>query len=463
MSTSHELKSSDLRSRIALLIEAGDLTALEPLLAELHGSDVADVVESLSEEDRVTLISILPADLASEALVEMEESEGPAELLATFHPEKQAELVHELEIDDAADLLGDLEPEDQDRVLAELPSEEAGEIRELLEYHEETAGGLMTTALVSVTGDLTAGEALQQVRIQGREVEDFYIVFVVDSDRKLLGTVPLDHLVIADLDDTVESLVEPALASVRTGEDQEAVGKLISHYNIPAIPVLDDAGRLLGRVTFDDVIDVMEAEQTEDLLRFSGVSEEEELRGDWVDAVRGRLPWLLLHAVTLSIASSVIILFQDVVVTLPVVAFIMPIIAGLGGNAGTQALAVTVRRLATASGPLAPKRTAVGKEVLVALTNGLMVALAVALIVTFIGVMGLSQSAGDVSPLGLGLVVLTAMWSNILVAGSAGALIPTVLNRLGVDPAVASSVFLTTLTDLIGFFLLLGLASALLL
>jgi magnesium transporter len=463
MSPSHDRTSPDLRDRILALVEAGDPAALEPLLAELHGSDVADVVESLSEEDRVALLSILPAELASEALVEMEESEGPAELLATFDPEKQAELVHELEIDDAADLVGEMEPEDQDRVLAKLPTEEAGEIRELLEYDEETAGGLMTTALVAVTGDLTAAGALEQVRIQGREVEDFYIVFVVDSEGHLLGTVPLDHLVIADPGDTVESIVEPALASVLPHEDQEAVGKLIAHYNLPSLPVLDDSGRLLGRVTFDDVIDVMEAEQTEDLLRFSGVSEEEELRGDWMDAVRGRLPWLLLHAVTLSIASSVIILFQDVVVTLPVVAFIMPIIAGLGGNAGTQALAVTVRRLATASGPLAPKRTVVGKEVLVALTNGLMVAIAVALIVTFIGATGVEANASAASPLGLGLVVLVAMWGNILVAGSAGAFIPTLLNRLGADPAVASSVFLTTLTDLIGFFLLLGLASAVLL
>jgi magnesium transporter len=463
MTLSHELNSSQLRERISELIEAGDLARLEPLLEELHGSDVADVLESLSDEDRVSLIALLPVDLASEALTEMSESEGPAELLVAFDARKQAALVHELEVDDAADLLGDLDPEDQDRVLAGLPSDEAGEIRELLGYDEETAGGIMTTALVSVTGDLSASEALEQVRIQGREVEDFYIVFVVDSDRRLLGTVPLDHLVIADPNDTVESLVEPALASATTGEDQEVVGKLISHYNLPSLPVLDEDGRLLGRVTFDDVIDVLEAEQTEDLLRFSGVSEEEELRGDWVDAVRGRLPWLLLHTVTLSIASFVIILFEDTLKQLTILAFIMPIIAGLGGNAGTQALAVTVRRLATASGPLDPRRTAVGKEVLVAFFNGLMVAGAVALLVTGIRMTGVSSGFGDASAITWGVVVLIAMWGNVLVAGSAGAFIPTLLNRLGADPAVASSVFLTTMTDLIGFFLLLGLASAVLL
>jgi len=458
--TSEEIR--DPHERISELIETGDLIGLGALLSDMHASDVADVVESLNEDDRITLLGRLPIELASEALVEMEEAEGAAELLATFELARQAQLIHELDVDDAADLVGEMEPAEQVRVLAELEPDEAVEIRDLLRYDEETAGGRMTTALVSVPVNLSAEEAIWEVRRQGRMVEDFYVVFVVDEDRKLLGTVPLDHLVIADTEQTLEELVEPVQASVTPDLDQEEVGKLISRYNLPALPVVDLEGRLLGRVTFDDVIDVMEAEQTEDLLRFSGVSDEEEIRGDWIEGVKGRLPWLLLHSVTLSIASSVILLFEPEIAALPILAFIMPIIAGLGGNAGTQALAVTVRRIATGGGPLEPKRSVVLKEVSVALINGLFVAGAVALIVGGIGMRGLG-GAGATPPLELGAVVLIAMWGNILVAGSLGAIIPTILDRLGADPAVASSVFLTTMTDLVGFFLLLGLASAVLL
>ncbi len=200
------------------------------------------------------------------------------------------------------------------------------------------------------------------------------------------------------------------------------------------------------------MIDVIEAEQTEDLLKFSGVSEEEEIRGGWAEGVKGRLPWLLLHTLTLSIAVSVVAVFEDAVDQLWYLAMLMPLIAGLGGNAGTQALAVTVRTIATSGGPLERKQAMVAKELAVALFNGLVVALVVGFGATVFG--GESM---------LGVVVLLAMWGNIVVAGFAGSFIPTLLHRVGADPAVASSVFLTTLTDLIGFFLLLGLASALLL
>ena len=247
-------------------------------------------------------------------------------------------------------------------------------------------------------------------------------------------------------------LVEPTVASVVSDEDQEEVGRRIARYNLATIPVVDDEGVLLGRITFDDVIDVIEAEQTEDLLLFSGGSDEEELTGTWLEAVRSRLPWLLLHSLTLSVAVSVIVVFEDIVDQLWQLTVIMPLIAGLGGNAGTQALAVTVRRIATSGGPLQKKQNVVGKEFLVALVNGAAVAVVIAVGAALL--LDLPQ---------LGLVVLFAMWGNILVAGFAGAFIPTLLERMGADPAVASSVFLTTLTDLVGFFLLLSLASALLL
>ena len=266
------------------------------LLQDLHPSDVADVVEALeSDEERVALMRALPTELASEALAEMDEDEDPGDLLAAMDPSMGAQLLQELEYDDAVDLVAELEPEERARILAALPIEEAGEIRGLLRYDEESAGGIMNTSLVSVGSHLTAGEAIAEVRRRGQEVEDFYTVFVVDSGMHLLGTVSLHDLILADPDQRVADLIEPATVSVLPSEDQEEVGRLMSRYNMVSIPVVNGSGALLGRITFDDVLDVMEAEQTEDILLLAGTSDEEELGGDWQEAVQARLPWLLVN------------------------------------------------------------------------------------------------------------------------------------------------------------------------
>jgi len=432
------------------LVEAGDVEALIPLAEELHPSDVADLVEGLSSDHaRMRLLESLPLELASETLAEMEEGEDRAELLASLEPTMGAELLHELADDDAADLIGELEPQERQRLLAALPVDEAGDLRGLLRYDEETAGGLMTTDLVAVEGTLTAQEALEEVRHKGREVEDFYTVFVVDESHHLLGTVKLDDLVIAEAGELVESMVEP-VRSVPTSLDQEEVGRLIGRYNLAAIPVVNDLGVLLGRITFDDVIDVIEAEQTEDILRLAGVSDEDELRHDWSESVRVRLPWLMLNLVTASLAASVILIFEETIAQVVTLAFLAPIIAAMGGSSGTQSLAVTIRRI-TVEGRGVPKGY-VAREILIGLINGFALGVGIALISLVVG--------GN--PM-LGVVVFLAMWGNQIVAGFAGAFIPTTLDRLGVDPSVASSVFVHTLTDLCGFFLLLGLASRLLL
>jgi magnesium transporter len=436
-----------LPERLARVLATGDVAALKEATSEIHPSDLADLVEALSEADQVRILSALPAELASDTLAEMEEGE---ELLTALEPAKGAELLHELPNDDAVDLIGELEPEEQQRLLEALPSEEAVELRGLLLYDEESAGGLMTPELVSVEVTLTAAEALAEVRLQGREVEDFYQVFVVDEGRRLLGTVRLDHLVTADPHETLDVLVEPVTATVLPDVDQEEVGRLIARYNLASIPVVDDRDVLLGRITFDDVIDVIEAEQTEDILRFVGVSDDEELRQGWTDSVRTRLPWLVLNLLTATLAATVILVYEDTISEVVKLAFLAPIIAAMGGSSGTQALAVTIRRI-TLEGPH-PPRGFVAKEILVGLVNGAVLGGGIALI---------SMAAGG-NPM-LGLVVLLAMWGNQVVAGFAGAFIPTTLNRLGVDPSVASSVFVHTLTDLCGFFLLLGLATRLLL
>lgn len=440
----------DLTARIEALLAVGEVESAGHFVVDLHPSDLADILERLDEPGQVALLSELPVDVASEALAEMAEGVDRGDLLAALTPEKGAQLIGVLADDDAADLMGELEPGEQQRILDALPDTTAVELVDLLRYGEETAGGLMTTDLVAVEASLTAAEALEQVRLQGREVEDFYTVFVVDRDRRLVGTLRLDHLIIADTESSIEALVEAPVATVRPEEDQENVGRLIGRYNLAAIPVVGPDGVLLGRITFDDVIDVIEAEQTEDLFRLVGVADEEELRHTWQESVRTRLPWLALNLLMASAAASVILVFEDVMNRVITLAFLAPIIAAMGGSAGTQSLAITIRRLTVEGSGSA--RGFVIKEILIGLVVGCFLGLGIALLALLV--------EGD--PV-LGFVVMLAMWGNQVVAGFAGAFVPATLDRLGVDPSVASSVFVHTLTDLCGFFLLLGLASRLLL
>jgi magnesium transporter len=432
------------------LLKRGDTDELQELVEKVHPSDLADILEDLDEEQRLRLIGLLPASTAGETLAEMEEVEHPEELLARLEPEKIAEVVEEMPDDDAADLIGELEPEEQARVLASL--EDPSAIEELLHYPEDSAGGIMTRELVAVPSFLTAAEALSEIRRQAREIPGFYTIFVVDRHGKLRGVMNLHSLVMADPDQPVSELIEDPPAVVPLEMDQEEVGRILARYNLAAIGVVDALERLVGCITFDDVIDVMEAETTEDILRFASVSEEEKLRGSTVAAVKSRLPWLVLSLITAAAASSVVYLYRETIEQIVILAAVMPVIAALGGNAGTQALAVTIRRIALSDESLGERWSVVSKELAVGLMNGLVIGAIAALA----GLLLVNDAA-------FGLVVMLAMWGNLLVASTLGGFIPIFLESVGVDPAVASSVFVTTLTDLAGFFLLLALASKLLL
>jgi len=440
--------------RMRDLVEAGDADALHDALTALHPSDIADLLEGLDDDERMTVLRALASEpaLAAEALAEMEPDEHPEESLAALGSEQMGDILAELAVDDAADIIGDMDPDDQVRALASLPRAEAGEIRELMRYDEESAGGIMTTELVAVPISLTAAQTIDEVRRQGQEVGEIWVVFVVDARGVLEGYLPLQTLVTAAADARLDELVLPPIAAVLPDTPQDEVARVLSRYNLSVVPVVDGAGRLLGGVTFDDVIDVVEAEATRDILALGGTSGEEELRGGWWDAVRVRLPWLFVNLLTAFAAAGVVLVFQSTVAALPLLAMWMPVIAGMGGNTGTQALAVTVRRLALSGDSDSRRWSVVGKEVLVGVGNGFAIGVVVAVIAWV-----LNQNAM------LGVVVMVAMWLNLAVAGFAGAFVPIVLERLDVDPAVASSIFVTTFTDTCGFLLLLGLATWLLL
>ena len=444
-----QLLIEEIRVRLA----ADDTDALIALVEPLHPSDMADVLEHVEEAERLAVLEVIPAALASDALAEMEEEEKPGELLASMEPGRIAEIVEELADDDAADLIGELDPEEQDRVFESVPDEEEQEIRELLGHPEESAGGIMTRELCAVDSGATASEAIETLRMQAAESEDLYTVFVVGPRGRLRGVVTLRDLVLASPRTPISDLLEEPPAVVTVDLDQEEVGKLLSRYNLAAIGVVDGEGRLVGQITFDDVIDVVEAEVTEDILRFAAVSEEEQLRGTTAGAIRSRLPWLAVNALTLSLAAAVVWLYEDTIEQMAILAAVMPVIAGLGGNAGTQALAVTIRRIALADELPGERWSTVVKELGVGLVNGLVIGLLVAAV---------SLLLPNTEAL-FGVVVMIAMWGNLAVASALGAFFPIVLERLGVDPAVASSVFVTTFTDLFGFVLLLGLATRFLL
>ena len=417
---------------------------------ELDPVDLADVLAGLDDDERLDLVRRLPPELSSHALVEMPDESHAEDTLAALDPSVAADIVEELEDDDAADLLGELEVDEQERILAEVEDRE--DVDRLLRYDEETAGGLMTGHLVTVRSGQTVNDALDSIRHQAEEVEDFSQVFVTDDADRLIGVLSFKSLVVSSADRPVVEVMEEADLTVGPEVDQEEVARLMARYNVPSIAVVDREGRLLGRVTFDDVIDVVEAETTEDILRFGGVSADEELGATWGSAVRSRLPWLYLNLLTAFMAASVVVFFQDTIARTVALAAWMPIIAGMGGNAGTQALVVTVRRLAIGQIPDSKKLGVILKEFLVGAINGLAIGLVV-------GAVAFMTGQGP----RLGLVVFLAMTANLVVAGFAGAFVPIVLQRLGIDPAIASSIFVTTFTDMVGFALLLGLAGGVLL
>jgi len=447
---SFEINKEDLE-RIKTALE-GDDAELEKVLQEYHASEIAILFERLPVESRERIINILPSDEASEVIAEMHEEQEPGELLISLDPEKRSEIIEELDYDDATDIISQLDEEDQQEILEDIDEEDASNIRALLSYPEDTAGGIMNSEVIKVNINQNKKDALEDIIRQSEEMEEFYAIYVVDNDNMLKGILSVKSILKAPAYARVAELVNRDFIYVKAELDQEDVAGLISQYNLTTIPVVDDHMKLLGRITVDDIMDVMEQESTEDILKISGVSEDEELSGNWKAAVKSRLPWLVINLATAYLAASIIRHFDSTVALLPQIAAYMTIIAGMGGNAATQALAVTVRRISLSDLTDRQAYNTVIKEFLVGMINGA----ANGLIVFAIALMY------DADPM-LGLVLFLAMTGNLIIAGLTGSSIPLVLKRVGIDPAVASSIIITTFTDCAGFLLPLYLATKLLL
>jgi len=431
-------------------LEDGDEQGLGALVESVHPADLADLLERLGEAERLRVFRVLPAELASDTLAELERQDrGP--LIEQVDPEQLQAIFGELADDDAADILGELDREEAQQILEVMAPEDSREVAALLAYDEDSAGGVMTTEVVAVAEDATAEEAIDQIREQAREMDEVLGVFVVDGERRLAGSLDLPKLIGAPRHQRVSEIMNPDVLSVRPEADQEEVARLMAHYNLIVLPVTDGFGHLLGQITVDDVIDILEEEATEDIFRVGGVDEAEQASSTALQIVRSRLPWLLITLITSFLGGAVVAAFQPTIERLSIIAVFMPVVAAMAGNTAIQSVTVTVRRLALQGMHGVPVLHYVLRELVAGLVIGLVIASALG------AVAGLWQRNTS-----LGAVVAGAMWIAISLGALWGALLPVILHRAGVDPAVASSVFLTTLTDMVSFVLILGMATVLL-
>jgi magnesium transporter len=419
------------------------------LLQKQHPADLAEVFVELPERDRRSAFDTLLAKnsrLAIEALCELEPEVG-APLLVHHPAEQLARLFQEVPSDDAAAVIGYLPDELSASVLELMRQKDSDEVQHLLEYADQTAGRIMNPNVFALSEDVTAGEAIEALQTS-RDVEMVFYLYVVDERRHLVGVLSLRRLLLVSPETPLKRIMTTDLMSARVETDQEEVAQVVASYNLLAIPVVDGENKLVGIITVDDVIDVIKDEATEDIYRMAGVSSDEHVFTPAMESLRKRLPWLGVNLVTAILAAFVVRLFQSTIDHVVALAAFMTIVASMGGNAATQTLTVIVRGIALGDLTWSNSRQALVKEALVGFGNGLI-----------LGIAGAGVAWWVVGNPYFGGILALAMVINLLVAAVAATLIPFGLRAIKVDPALASSVFITTLTDMFGFFAFLGLAT----
>jgi magnesium transporter len=434
-------------ARVGHAVDADDAATLRVLVGDLHEADLGAVLEALEPEQRPRLIELLGIDFDFTALTEVDDAVRE-DILEELPPRAVAEGVRDLASDDAVAILGDLSKEEQAEILEQLPPPERVALARSLEYPEDAAGRRMQSEYIAVPPAWTVGQAIDYMRETVELPERFYELYVVDADGRFLGAIPLDRLLRSKRPVPIAELMEEGRHRVRADEDKEEVARLFQRYDLVAAPVVDANDRLVGVITFDDVADVIEEEAEEDIKALGGVTHDEELSDTVWTIARGRFNWLLVNLGTAFIASLVLGLFAEELQKMVALAVLAPIVASQGGNATTQTMTVAVRALATRDLSDANAWRVIVREVLVGLLNGL----------AFAVITGILAYIWFKVP-GLGVVIGLAMICNLTAAALGGILIPLALNRLKIDPAVASSPFVTTVTDVVGFFSFLSIAT----
>jgi magnesium transporter len=437
----------DFAATVADAIGRADGDRIRALMADLHEADVGDLLEALDPDDRPRLIELLGRDFDFTALTEVDDAVRE-DILEELESETVAEGVRDLDSDDAVSILEDLDEADRAAILQRLPAAERDALQRALDYPEDSAGRRMQAEFIAVPPFWTVGQTIDFLRETETLPDTFYEIFVIDPTFHLCGTVPLDKMLRSKRPVRIGDIMSGDPDVVRATDDQEDVARLFQHYNLVSAAVVDENNRLVGVIMIDDIVDVIEEEADEDLKALGGVHSEEELSDDVLYTARSRFPWLFANMMAAIVASSVIRFFEDSLEKMIALAVLMPIVASMGGNAGTQTMTVTVRALATRELGRANAWRIIRRELAVGVLNGL----------CFAVIMGVIAATWfDLTDLGfvIGLALLTVL----SVAALGGILIPLLLNRLGADPAVSSGPFVTTITDIVGFFAFLGIAT----
>jgi len=438
--------SADFLHAVEAALAEPEPRAVRKLTRDLHAADLADLIEYLSREERVELIARLGRTFDVEALAELDETVRD-DLMEALPNEVIASAVRKLDTDDALYLIEDLDQEDQDEILARVPKSDRAALTRALDYPENAAGRLMQTEFVAVPSFWTVGQTIDYMRTEKDLPDEFLEIYVVDPAFHLVGVVPVSRVLRNPRDKRVENLMDDEQTIFTVTDEQADVAYKFEQYNLVSAAVTDPDGRLVGMLTIDDIVDVIQEEVEEDILRLGGVGDEEITDTVW-STTRSRFAWLAVNLATAILASWVISLFNASIQQMVALAVLMPIVASMGGNAGTQTMTVAVRALATRDlGPINALRVVV-RETSVGLINGMLFAV-------IMGTFAWWWFGSD----GLGLVIGAAMIINLIAAALAGILVPLTLDRLNLDPAVASGVFVTTVTDVVGFFAFLGLAA----
>ncbi|RKX34932.1 MAG: magnesium transporter [Verrucomicrobia bacterium] len=411
--------------------------------------DIAHLIEHFDTDEQRHILRLISEELAADVVSELRPEES-AELLGEMGQERAVQIVGHFDPDDATDIIAELDEDDRSRILSDLTPEQVETVTQLLSYPEDSAGGIMTTEFASVSPEMHVDEAIARVRTKSREVETIYYIYVLDGDNRLVGVASMRDLILARSGNLIADVMEPELFGIVSPEtDREEVAHLVAEYNLLAVPVVDGAGRILGIVTHDDVLDILQEEATEDIQKLVGAGGDENVHSKIRYSLKKRGPWLLVNLGTASLASAVVYLFRHQIEQLSLLAVFMPIIASLGGNSGAQTLAVAIRSLAM--GEVAPgdRSRICLREASLGILHGIGIGLTAAIAAYLM--------IGDIR---IGMVVFVAMILNMTLAGTAGALIPLTLERVGLDPAQSSSIFLTSVTDVAGFFIFLSLGTA---
>nr|WP_244639332.1 magnesium transporter [Aureimonas endophytica] len=432
--------------RVRDAIHAEDADRLRASVVPLHDSELGDILQHINFDDRQGLVRLLGEDFDYTALTQVDEAVR-LEIVDAMPNAQIAEAVRELDSDDAVYILEDLDEADQKEILENLPFRERVRLRRALEYPDESAGRRMQTEFVAVPPFWTVGQTIDYLRDEADLPEEFTQIFVIDPSFKLLGAVDLDRILRARRPAKIEDIMRETRHAIPATMDQEEAAQIIQQYDLLSAAVVDENERLVGVLTIDDVVDVLQAEAEEDIRRLGGVGDEE-LSDSVLTIVRSRFLWLFINLLTAVLASAVIGLFDATIEQMVALAVLMPIVASMGGNAGTQTMTVAVRSLATRDLDIYNAGRIVRKELAVGLINGV----AFALIIGVVAGLWFDN-------LGLGEVMGLALIINMLAAALGGILIPIVLDRFGADPAIASGAFVTTVTDVIGFFAFLGIAA----